>query len=120
MALTVTRLLIISLFLVLLPRAAWSANWEICDLIVKVQKPSSDDHLLFTEIVSVKAKAQAECPQAGEALNFDPETEDYQSMIPRKNWPKPGKTVSVRYRYLDGICKNTGPCRIRHFSLIKK
>lgn len=120
MVLTATRLLIISLFLVLLPRVAWSANWEICDLTVKVQEPSSDENLLFTKIVSVKAKAQAECPQAGDTLNFDPETEDYQSMIPRKSWPTARKTVSVRYRYLDGTCKNSGPCRTKHFSLIKK
>ncbi|MGU3576508.1 hypothetical protein ACLBWZ_13305 [Brucellaceae bacterium C25G] len=97
-----------------------AANWNICDLTVQVEKPHNNEHKLFTKVISVKAKNSAECPNVGDALHFDPETEDYQSMIPRKNWPKPNKIVPIRYRYLDGVCKSSGPCRIRHYSLMEK
>lgn len=95
---------------------ALAGNWEICDLQVEVRDKQTDRHQLQTRVIESQAKAQAECPQAGTALSFRPETADYQSELPRRQWPKPGTTVTVRYRYLDGECKDRGPCRIQHYS----
>lgn len=95
-----------------------AANWEICDLKVKILAPKTNAHLLFTKVLNVKGRGEAECPQKGDALEFTPESIDYQTMIPRRKWPTPNKIVSIRYRYLDGMCKNTGPCRIKHYSLM--
>ncbi|MFK4825636.1 hypothetical protein ACI0FM_12705 [Paenochrobactrum sp. BZR 588] len=114
----ITSLIAGNIFIFTSPFAS-AANWEICDLTVQVQKPQTNEHMLFAKIISVKAQGQAECPKTGVAFNFQPESEDYQSMIPRKKWPKPNQIISVRYRYLDGICKNSGPCRIKHSSLMK-
>ena len=40
--------------------------------------------------------------------------------LPRSAWPAMGRTVRMRYQYLDGTCKNDGtpkPCRIEHYPL---
>lgn len=100
----------------LMVSSAMAGNWEICDLKVQVRDKQSSRAQLQTRVIEAQAQGQAECPQPGSALSFRPETADYQSELPRRQWPKPGKTVTVRYRYLDGICKNRGPCRIEHFS----
>lgn len=111
---------LLGMFLILSPQPSWAANWEICDLKVKVLKVSFNQPLLYTEILNVKSKGTAECPQKGENFNFRPESQDYQSEIPMRQWPKANQTISIRYRYLDGNCKNTGPCRIKHYSLMSK
>ena len=95
---------------------AMAANWEICDLKVEVRDKQTVRHALQARVLESLAKGQAECPQVGTALSFRPETADYQSELPRRQWPKPGTTVKVRYRYLDGICKDRGACRIQHYS----
>ena len=95
---------------------AMASNWEICDLKVEVRDKQTGRSQLQTRVIESRAKGQAECPQAGTALSFRPETVDYQSELPRRQWPKPGTTVKVRYRYLDGICKDRGACRIQHYS----
>ena len=95
---------------------ASAGNWESCDLKVQVRDRQSNRAELQTRVIEAKPQAQAECPQPGSALSFRPETEDYQSELPRRQWPSPGKTVNVRYRYLDGECKERGPCRIQHYS----
>lgn len=95
---------------------ALAASWEICDLKVEVRDKQTGRSQLQTRVIESQAKGKAECPQAGTALSFRPETEDYQGELPRRQWPKPGTTVKVRYRYLDGECKDRGPCRILHYS----
>ena len=97
---------------------AVASNWEICELKVEVRDKQTDRQALQVRVLESQAKGQAECPQAGTALSFRPETTDYQSELPRRQWPKPGTTVKVRYRYLDGICKDRGACRIQHYSLV--
>ena len=82
---------------------AIAANWEICDLKVEVGDKQTVRHELQAHVLESQAKGQAECPQAGTALSFRPETVDYQSELPRRQWPKPGTKVKVRYGYLDGI-----------------
>jgi hypothetical protein len=70
------------------------------------------------------APAVKDCPAKGATLVFAPETADYQSMIPHKNWPKPGATINMRYQYLDGMCKgdlgpaSAHPCRIKHYPVL--
>ena len=95
---------------------ALAGSWEICDLKVEVRDKQTSRQELQTRVIESKAKGQAECPQAGTALSFRPETADYQNELPRRQWPKPGTTAAVRYRYLDGECKDRGPCRIEHYS----
>lgn len=99
---------------------AVASNWEICELKVEVRDKQTDRQALQVRVLESQAKGQAECPQAGTALSFRPETTDYQSELPRRQWPKPGTTVKVRYRYLDGECKDRGPCRIEHYSPLQK
>lgn len=94
---------------------ALAGQWEICELKVAVRERQSGQHELQTRVMEARAQGQAECPQPGTALSFRPETADYQSELPRRQWPKAGQTVTVRYRYLDGQCKDRGPCRIAHY-----
>ena len=100
----------------LMGASAMAGSWEICDLKVQIRDKQSSRAQLQARVIEAQAQGQAECPQPGSALSFRPETADYQSELPRRQWPGPGKTVTVRYRYLDGICKDRGPCRIEHFS----
>lgn len=95
---------------------ALAGQWDICELKVAVRERQSGLHELQTRVMEARAQGQAECPQPGTALSFRPETADYQSELPRRQWPKAGQTVTVRYRYLDGQCKDRGPCRIAHYS----
>lgn len=97
---------------------AMAGQWQICELGVKVRDKQTSSRQLQTRVVSTQARGDAECPQPGAALSFRPETPDYQTEVPRRQWPKPGQTVKVRYRYLDGECKDRGPCRIQHYSLL--
>lgn len=99
---------------------ASAVSWEICDLKVEVRDKQSSRLQLQTRVLEAKAQGQAECPQPGTALSFRPETTDYQSELPRRQWPSPGTTAAVRYRYLDGQCKDRGPCRIEHYSPMLK
>ena len=98
--------------------SALAGEWEICDLKVQVRDKQTNRAELQTRVLEAKPVGSAECPEAGSALSFRPETEDYQTELPRRQWPKPGKTIKVRYRYLDGECKDRGPCRIPHYSPI--
>ncbi|HEY4664788.1 MAG TPA: hypothetical protein VIG85_07370 [Comamonas sp.] len=101
---------------VALAAPAAAAQWQICDYKVRVQDTQPSRQALYVDVLSVQSKGGAECRQPGTFLAFKPETWDYQSELPRRQWPKPGQTVTVRHRYLDGICKNIGACRIQHYS----
>lgn len=96
----------------------WAAQWQICDLEVREQASSRRE--LQVSILKVKPQGQAECPQPGELLRFRPETQDYQSELPRRQWPQAGSTFKLRFRYLDGQCKDRGFCRISHYSPVLK
>ena len=96
--------------------AAQAADWQICDLKVQVREKQSGGRALQTRVLEAQARGDAECPQPGTALSFRPEAADYQSELPRRQWPGPGAAVTVRYRYLDGQCKHRGACRIEHYS----
>ena len=112
---TLFRILIVTA-LTACAAAAQAADWQICDLKVQVREKQSGGRALQTRVLEAKASGDAECPQPGTALSFRPETADYQSELPRRQWPSPGAAVTVRYRYLDGQCKKRGACRIEHYS----
>lgn len=97
-----------------------AANWQVCRMEVEIIKTMTQPYPgLKGRVQSVTTQAAStECPIRGEVIDFAPESADYQSMIPRTHWPKPGQRVRMRYQYLDGLCKNDGnstPCRIRHY-----
>jgi hypothetical protein len=101
------------------PSLALAGQWEICDYTVQIER---------TEPTGVRAKVSETAPQnpaiclpIGVDLRFEPESEDYQSTLPKKRWPKVGTTAALRYRQLTGHCKNDGntqPCTIKHYSIL--
>ncbi|GGH58271.1 hypothetical protein GCM10010975_18710 [Comamonas phosphati] len=97
---------------------AMAGQWQICDLGVKVRDKQTSSKQLQTRVVDTQAWGDAECPQPGAALSFRPEAADHRAEVPRRQWPKAGETVKVRYRYLDGECKQRGSCRIQHYALV--
>ncbi|RON57768.1 hypothetical protein [Pseudomonas frederiksbergensis] len=113
-------LLVLTLLVVCIPVHA--STWQICALELRitevVKRPSTQ---LQAQVLKVSpASTTAECPEVGTTLTFAPETTDYQTTLPRRQWPIKGQSVRMDYRYLDGICKGDGndyPCRIKHYPL---
>ena len=102
----------------LLASAANAGQWKKCDMTVKVTE--HDHFIIQAEVLKVYASPQVECPKVGEVIRFGPETPDYQSELPQKNWPKVGRVIKMRYQYLDGECKDRGPCRIKHYPVLSR
>lgn len=96
--------------------SALAGDWKLCELQVQLREQQTNPAELQTRVLAASTPNQAECPQPGSALSFRPETVDYQNELPRAQWPQPNQTVTVHYRYLDGQCKDRGPCRIQHYS----
>ncbi|ROM87593.1 hypothetical protein BK652_00640 [Pseudomonas brassicacearum] len=101
---------------------AHAGTWQICRLelhiveVVKKPYPQLEARVARAS----PASATVECPQQGSTIRFIPETPDYQSTLPRRQWPAKGQSMRVDYRYLDGVCKGDGnqhPCRIKHYPL---
>lgn len=110
------------MLLLSLTTISYAGNWAICDLRVHIDEFDKKTQTLAAPIISVHKKESVECPEEKSQINFIPETLDYQSILKKKYWPKPGRTATIRYQYLDGICKSDGndaPCRIKHFILRK-
>ncbi|MEE9099682.1 MULTISPECIES: hypothetical protein [Pseudomonas] len=106
----------------LLANAAQAGSWQVCRLEVEITETVKQPYPgLKGRVESVKARpAEAQCPDKGAVIAFEPESADWQSMIPRRHWPAPGQRVWMRYQYLDGTCKNDGnerPCRIEHYPM---
>lgn len=100
-------------------RLAVAQSWQICDLQVRVLEHDAQKRTLLVQVLQVQAQGAAECAPSGTHLEFRPASLDYQSELPSRQWPKPGQTVTVRHRYLDGICKNRGACRIQYYSPLR-
>ncbi|GAA5159543.1 hypothetical protein GCM10025770_06010 [Viridibacterium curvum] len=98
---------------------AQKRHWVICDLTVMVKSAQDTVPRVSGLVRSSNAPAGTECPAPGAVISFLPETMDYQTVLPRKQWPGVGEVVTIRYRYLLGECKYTGPCKIEHFSLMR-
>jgi hypothetical protein len=95
-------------------------QWLICDARIHVSAHGKNG--LTAKIIHTPPANPSRCFNSGEALEFEPETADYQQMLPRKAWPKPGQQARLRYRELVGFCKGDGttkPCTIRHYSIIR-
>ena len=100
------------------PGLAHAAQWTICDFEVKRLRADRSDWGIAVVIISKKKTNSLTCPNPGDQLRFTPETADYQSALPRKLWPKMNQRAKLRYRYLDGECKERGPCRIEHHAIM--
>lgn len=100
-----------------------AATWQICRMDVRITEVLKRPYpQLQAQILKVTPTSNTvECPAVGATLTFTPETTDYQSPLPRRQWPGKGQSVRVDYRYLDGICKGDGndyACRIKHYPLV--
>lgn len=102
-----------------LAQPAQASSWDICELKVKVLEHHKSAGEIEVIILSVTSKPDVECPAKDARISFTPETADYQSNLPRKQWPKIGAIAGFRYQYLDGECKDRGPCRIEHYPVRK-
>ena len=107
---------LVLVMLVWMSGSAQAAVWQICDYRVQVLEHVAHSRTMFVKVLSAQRHAKAECSPAGTLMGFRPSTRDYQSELPRRRWPQPGSSVTVRHRYLDGQCKNIGACRIQHYS----
>jgi len=96
-----------------------SNRWTVCDYVVETVRIDPAGQHLTVKLIRGRSRPQGDCPRVPAELSFRPETADYQSDVPRKRWPAKGARWTLRYRYLDGECKYTGPCRIQHHSLMK-
>lgn len=96
---------------------AQAATWQVCRMDLTIQ--TAEKGQIQAKVARVTPSRDAsECPAKGELIRFAPETADYQSLLPRKQWPKVGSQVRWRYIYLHGFCKNDGAsaaCVIRHY-----
>lgn len=101
------------------PLLALAGPWEICDYTVQIE--SSAPSGVRTTVKEASLNNPELCEKVGVSLSFAPESENYQSVLPRKRWPKVGTTATLRYRQLTGFCKRDGdtqPCTIRHYSVL--
>ncbi len=101
------------------PLIALAGPWEVCDYTVQIE--SSAPSGVRATVKEASLKNPELCEKVGASLSFTPESEDYQSVLPRKRWPKVGTTAALRYRQLTGFCKRDGdtqPCTIQHYSVL--
>lgn len=99
-----------------------ASTWQICRMELHITDALKLPYpKLQAQVVKVsQASTTAECPEKGATITFVPETADYQSTLPRRQWPKKGQLMHINYRYLDGTCKGDGhphECRIEHYPL---
>lgn len=92
--------------------------WQVCKLTVNINHINQAEQKIEATVINVAHKPQVECPAQGETITFTPESADYQSTLAKKHWPKVGRLVKMRYQYLDGECKDRGPCRIKHYPMM--
>jgi hypothetical protein len=108
-----------ALILLASPLLAFAGQWEICDYTVQIE--SSTPSGVRAKVTVAAPNNPDFCEKAGATLSFEPESENYQSMLPRKRWPKVGTAATLRYRQLVGFCKRDGdtqPCTIKHYSIL--
>ena len=101
------------------PLVALAGPWEICDYTVHIESATPSG--VRATVKEAAAKNMDLCLKVGASLSFAPESEDYQSVLPRKRWPKVGTATALRYRQLTGFCKRDGdtqPCTIQHYSVL--
>jgi hypothetical protein len=112
---------LIALVLFASPLLAFAGQWEICDYTVQIERSAPSG--VRATVKETASKNLALCEKVGANLRFAPESEDYQSVLPRKRWPKVGTAATLRYRQLVGFCKNDGntqPCTVKHYSILPR
>ncbi|MGE8148934.1 hypothetical protein ACQKP7_27685 [Pseudomonas frederiksbergensis] len=117
-----TRFGLLVLALSVLCEPVQASTWKICRMEVRVTEVLKRPYpqLQARILKATPASTSVECPEVGASITFTPETTDYQTTLPRRQWPIKGQSVRMDYRYLDGICKGDGndyPCRIKHYPL---
>lgn len=117
------RYVIFALSLFVLCEPVQASVWQICSMELRITNVLKRPYpQLQAQILKViPASPTVECPKEGSTLTFTPETTNYQSELPRRQWPNKGQSVHVNYRYLDGICKGDGNnygCRIKHYPIV--
>lgn len=105
---------------VLVAAPAMAGSWVVCDYDVEGVRIGGDPRQLTVRVLRGQPRNGAECPAPSGEMTFVPETPDYQSTLPRAQWPKAGRKAVLRYRHLDGICKPDRPCRIVHRSILRQ
>jgi hypothetical protein len=110
-----------ALVLLASPLTSLAGPWEICDYTVRIESTAPSG---VRATVKEAARNNPDfCEKIGAALSFEPESPDYQSVLPRKRWPMVGTAATLRYRQLTGFCKNDGntqPCTIKHYSILPR
>ena len=110
---------IVTLMCAFLP-SAHAGSWTICNYTIETLATNASG--IRAEIKKAASNNPDTCLAVGAVIGFKPETPDYQSELARRKWPKAGQLSQLRYRELDGICKNDGnekPCTITHYSIMK-
>lgn len=116
-------LVLLALTLPFLCAPVQASTWQICHMELRIVEVLKQPYpQLQAQVMKVTPKsASVECPAQDSLLTFTPETPDYQTTLPRRQWPVKGQSLQVDYRYLDGICKGDGnshPCRIKHYPVV--
>ncbi|WP_056665499.1 hypothetical protein [Rhizobacter sp. Root1221] len=94
-------------------------SWTVCQYDVEaVRIERAPAPALTVRVLRPRGPLPADCPAATGEMTFRPDSEDYQSELPRRQWPRPGQRALLKYRHLDAICKESGPCRIKRYSLL--
>ena len=79
---------IAALVLLASPLLSLAGQWEICDYTVQIERSAPSG--VRATVKEAAPKNLALCEKVGAVLSFAPESEDYQSVLPRKHWPKVG------------------------------
>lgn len=93
-------------------------QWVICNVEINIDKVLHQERMLSAHVTKLIGAQAPTCPALGTQLTFTPETANYQNELPKRLWPRVGSKAKLQYRYLNGICKERGPCTIEHYSII--
>lgn len=120
-----THSVLLVLTLSVLCEPVQASAWQICSMELRITEVLKQPFAqLQAQVLKITpASTTVECPEVGTTVTFTPETTDYQSPLPRRQWPGKGQSVQIKYRYLDGICKGDGndyPCRIKHYPMVSR
>ncbi len=90
--------------------------WLVCDVGIQVDPAQSSRKQLSVRVSQHIGELPADCQLVAVPLTFALEMRNYQSPLPLRAWPRPGSQARLQYRYLNGIGKVRGPCRIVHYA----
>lgn len=111
------RLWCMGLAALAVPFAALATPWTVCDYTVRVRHIDAGSRTISVTLLRQHPTRAEGCMPAGGDMTFRPGSADGQSELPRRLWPAVGQRATLRHRYLDGMCKEQGPCRIERHAL---